>query len=150
MATRVETEQANLKQLLERIKSGQEVVLVQNGRPVARLTPYIQPDTAVTTRRSGQTSGTAVRPTFFTAVHNDDMDREIAAYEAQYTGLVASYLGQYVAFYQGELVDHDQDQVALLKRIDGRFPSAIVLIRQVQPTLPGPIQIRSPHLVESA
>jgi prevent-host-death family protein len=149
MTTTVETEQANLKQLLERIKSGQELVLVQNGRPVARLTPYTQPDTAVTTRRSSQTKVTAVRPTFFTAVNNDDMDREIAAYEAQHAELVASYLGQYVAFYQGALVDHDPDQTALLKRIDGRFPSAIVLIRQVQTTLPGPLQIRSPRLVEN-
>lgn len=150
MATTVDTDQANLKQLVERIKHGQEVILLQNGRPIARLTPYDQPITVAIAHQSNEKNDTAVRPPFFTASNNDAMDKEIAAYEAQHAELLALYLDQYVALYQGKVVDHDPDQTTLLKRIDGRFPSTVVLIRRVQPALPGPLQIRSPRLAKSA
>ena len=34
---------------------------------------------------------------------------ETQAYWGMHPGLVQSYLGQYVAIYQGEVVDHDRD-----------------------------------------
>ena len=41
------------------------------------------------------------------------------------------YPHQYVAIFQGEVVDHDQDELALLKRRNEKYPDDIVLIRQV-------------------
>lgn len=75
------------------------------------------------------------------------MSRETAAYEAMHTTLMATYADEYVAIFGGELVDHDTDQTALLRRIDVRFPNDVVLLKRVRP-LPEPeLRVRSPRLV---
>jgi hypothetical protein len=56
------------------------------------------------------------------------------AYRAMHAELYARYPGQYVAVYQGQLVDHDPDGEALFERIDQRFPDEIVLMTQVRET----------------
>lgn len=77
------------------------------------------------------------------------MDREIAAFEAMQTGLVANYPEQYVAIFQGALVDHDVDKARLLHRIDQSHPGDVVLIRQVRHTPRPPFRLRSPRLQRS-
>jgi hypothetical protein len=75
------------------------------------------------------------------------MAREIAAYEAMHPTLMTAHANEYVAIFGGELVDHDPDQTALLRRIDARFPDDVVLLKRVRP-LPEPeLRIRSPRLV---
>lgn len=75
------------------------------------------------------------------------MAREIVAYEAMHAALMTAYAGEYVAIFGGELVDHDPDQTALLRRIDARFPDDVVLLKRVRP-LPEPeLRVRSPRLI---
>lgn len=59
------------------------------------------------------------------------MDREDAAYQAMHAKLFEKYAGQYVAIHNGELVDADEDEMALYIRIDERFPGEVVLLKRV-------------------
>jgi predicted transcriptional regulator len=74
------------------------------------------------------------------------MEAEISAYEAMHTELLKAYLGQYVAIYQGKLVDFDGDPVALHQRIALTYPGKTVLSRKVQKDAAPVIHIRSPRL----
>ena len=66
------------------------------------------------------------------------MIREEAAYEAMHPELMAHYAGQFVAVYQGQLIDHDQDETALLRRLNAQHPNDVVLMKKVRP-LPEPV-----------
>lgn len=77
------------------------------------------------------------------------MDREIAAFEAMPAALVANYPEQYVAIFQGALVDHDADKALLLDRSAQSHPDDVVLIRQVRHTPRPPFRLRSPRLQRS-
>jgi hypothetical protein len=61
-----------------------------------------------------------------------DWQREKEAFQQLHATLWHQYPGAYVAIHGGQLVDVDQDRVALFKRIDEQFPQKIVLIRQVR------------------
>ena len=85
-----------------------------------------------------------------TAEQEAVMARERAAYEAMHVDLLAAYAGKYVAVHGGQLVDHDADETALLRRIVSRFPGEVVLLKRVVP-LPEPeLRIRSPRLERDA
>ena len=58
---------------------------------------------------------------------------ETQAFWDMHQGLVQSYLGQYVAIYQGEVVDHDRDVSQLEQRVRKRFRLLPVLIAPVKP-----------------
>jgi hypothetical protein len=54
------------------------------------------------------------------------MTAEIDAFTALHPQLLATIPGQFAAVHQGELVDHDVDQMALLRRIERtQRPSAL-------------------------
>lgn len=77
------------------------------------------------------------------------MRRERAAYQTMHPELMAQYAGQYVAVYQGQLIDHDQNEMALLRRLDDQYPDEVVLMKKVRP-LPEPeLRHRSPRLVRN-
>lgn len=61
------------------------------------------------------------------------MNRNVAAYQSLHVQLVKNYLGQYVAIYQGQLVDHDADPIVLLRRVRAKYPNQVVLRRKVEP-----------------
>lgn len=65
---------------------------------------------------------------------------EVAAFGQQHSWLAENYLGEYVAFMNGELIDHDVDHFALRQRIDANFQDQVVLLRQVKESLPQPIR----------
>lgn len=75
------------------------------------------------------------------------MEKEVAAFERLHPTLIEHYLGEYVALHQGQVVDHDHNQIVLADRIESAYPDHVVLIRQVQPQLPPPLLVRSPRLV---
>ncbi len=75
------------------------------------------------------------------------MQREVTTFETMHPDLWEQYPHQYVAFHQGTVVDHDLDELALVQRIDARYPESVVLIRQVLPRLPQPFVFRSPRFV---
>lgn len=71
---------------------------------------------------------------------------ETAAYMAMHSRLMRDYAGQYVAVFNGQLVDHDADETALLRRIETSFPDDVVLLKRVAPIPEPEIRIRSPRL----
>ena len=71
------------------------------------------------------------------------------AYHRLHPELRERYKGQYVAIFQGQLVDHDQDAEVLLERTLARFPDEIVLQRRVEDTPEVILQFRSPRLLAS-
>lgn len=77
----------------------------------------------------------------------DAMDREVAAYEALHAKLWAKYPDQFVAIYEGQVIDADVDEWQLLARLETSHPDDVVLVRQVKPELPGDIVFRSPRFV---
>ena len=77
------------------------------------------------------------------------MQREVNAYEAMHAKLWEQYPNKYIAMYQGQVIDHDDDKIALAIRIEEECPDQVVLIRQVQPELPKPLVIRAPRFVRN-
>ncbi len=73
------------------------------------------------------------------------MQQESIAFHQMHPELLANHLAEYVAIYQGQLVDYDVDQLALVTRIDERYPDAPVLIKQVLPDPEEIYTIRSPR-----
>ncbi len=61
------------------------------------------------------------------------MRRELDAFRVMHADLLAKYPNEYVAIHQGQLIDHDTDQLALFLRIDEQYPDVPVLIKQVSP-----------------
>ncbi len=62
-----------------------------------------------------------------------DPKNEQLAYHALHPILLAKYIGKYIAIYKGKLIDQDDDQLALVDRLDNSHPNQFVLVRQVQP-----------------
>lgn len=60
-------------------------------------------------------------------------EREKAAFHRLHHSLLEQFPGEYVAIYEGRLIDHDGDRVALLERIEATHPDVFVLIRPVKP-----------------
>lgn len=75
------------------------------------------------------------------------MRREEAAYEAMHAELMAEHRGDYVAIYQGELVDYDQDETSLLRRLEEIYPDQVVLMKKVRPLPEATLHFRSPRLL---
>lgn len=78
-----------------------------------------------------------------------DMEREVAAFEALHPQLIASHLGAFVAIREGELIDADPNELALIERVRQRYPAGVILIRKVEQALPPVLNFRSPRLVAS-
>jgi hypothetical protein len=76
------------------------------------------------------------------------MEQEMIAFRAMREALLANYEGQYVAVYQGQVVDHDPDELALVARIDEKYPDAVVLIKRVTPEPDRVLHFRSPRLIQ--
>jgi mannose-6-phosphate isomerase class I len=67
---------------------------------------------------------------FYQDPRQEVMEREVATFEAKHQELVNKYLGQYVAIYQGQLIDFDTDEVGLIERINAKYPNQVVLVRK--------------------
>lgn len=74
------------------------------------------------------------------------MQREIAAYRVMHPQLRETHLGMHVAVFQGQLVDSDQEFLALFLRIQKRYPDEVVLMREVRPEADPVYRILSPRL----
>jgi hypothetical protein len=75
------------------------------------------------------------------------MAREEAAYQTLYDELKTKYAGEYVAIFNGQLIDHDSDELALLRRLDAQYPDDIVLMRKVSAEPEPDLRMRSPRLI---
>jgi hypothetical protein len=79
----------------------------------------------------------------------NEMAREEAAYRAMHAELLAQYAGRYVAIYQGQLVDYDENGAALYLRVRKQYPDEFVLITPVQSEDREIYHVYSPQLAES-
>jgi hypothetical protein len=61
-----------------------------------------------------------------------DIEREIAAFHRLHPMLWSKYAREYAAIHNEELIDHDSDRAALLKRIEKNYPNSFVLVRPVR------------------
>ncbi len=59
------------------------------------------------------------------------LDRQEALFDAAKPQLLATYLGEFVAFEDGIILDHDTHEQALAQRIFTQRPNQDLLIRQV-------------------
>lgn len=77
----------------------------------------------------------------------DDMQREESHYRRLHAELVKQYLGLYVAIYQGQVVDHDQELAAIADRLRQTHPDETVFVRKVELQPERLIRARSPRLI---
>lgn len=78
----------------------------------------------------------------------EQMEREVAAFEAMHEELKEQYLGQFVAIHQGQVMDSDSDEQLLLVRVRQNLSNDVVLFRKVEETLPPVLIFRSPRFVD--
>lgn len=74
---------------------------------------------------------------------------ETQAFWDMHAELVKDYLDQYVAIYQGEVVDHDPDVAQLDQRVRKQFGLRPVLIAPVKPPIKYEIHWRGGRLEEA-
>lgn len=77
----------------------------------------------------------------------ESMERERSAFLVLHDQLKKRYLGQYVAIFDQQVVDHDAELKLLYQRIRQKYPDEFVLIRRVEAN-PEPVyHFRSPRFV---
>ncbi len=84
-------------------------------------------------------------PSFYIDPDQDKMQREVDAFEAMHAVLWEKYPNQYVAVYQGRVIDHDDDEMTLIKRIRAIYPGQIIMVDKVLAQLQSEIVFRSPR-----
>ena len=82
------------------------------------------------------------------AQSTDTIDAEANAFLELHPTLLQNYRGHYVAIYQGQLVDHDTNKLALYARIEAKYPDDFVLMRRVEEQPEREIHFRSPRHIE--
>lgn len=88
-------------------------------------------------------------PAVYVSPQRQQMEHEQQAYERLHGDLVRQYEGQYVAIHGGQLIDHDPDQSALVRRLDAHYPNEVVHVRQVSSEVEEPVlRARSPRLID--
>lgn len=78
--------------------------------------------------------------------NREAMLREAAAFREMHPALWRDYPDRHVAILDGQLVDHDDDPVALLQRVRQNYPGRTVLRRKVGPTPEKVLHFRSPRI----
>ena len=74
-------------------------------------------------------------------------EAEARAFEAMHAHLLKKYRGQFVAIYNGQVVDHDPDKKALYKRVRHRYGRTPVYFQQVTKDVLPTFRQRSPRQV---
>ena len=92
----------------------------------------------------GELLEAAVR-TYLRQLEREKIKAEAKAFRSMHAELVEKYLGQYVAIYDGKVVDHDEDFQSLHSRIRQRFGRQPVLLRRVTAEPERVLVFRSPQ-----
>ena len=87
----------------------------------------------------------AVR-TYLRQLDRERIKAEAQAFQTLHATLVQQYLGQYVAIYNKQLVDHDPEMEALHSRIRQKYGSQPVLLRRVELQPERELTFRSPRI----
>lgn len=81
---------------------------------------------------------------YLKARRHERIQDEIRAYIGLHAKLIEKYLGEWVAIYEHQLVDHDPETINLYRRVRAKYGNAPVLIRQVEPEPDPIIWVRTP------
>ncbi len=100
------------------------VVLERDGEPVAALVPIEEYRQFVAWREKAEQAATR-------QAQLQKFEREREAYLRLKPQLLQTHPGQFVAIYQGEVVDVDQDKQALAERVIERYGNEPVYIQLV-------------------
>jgi hypothetical protein len=76
---------------------------------------------------------------------HDQFEAEARAFEAMHARLLKEYHGQFVAIYNGQVIDHDPDKGALYKRVRRRLGRTPVYFQQVTEDILPTFHLRSPR-----
>ena len=87
---------------------------------------------------------TAVRA-YLRQVEREQIETEAAAFRVMHDELHTQFLGQYVAIYRGEVVDHDFNFQVLHSRIRQQYGRQPVLLRRVEIKPERALTFRSPR-----
>jgi len=71
--------------------------------------------------------------------------REQAAYEAMHADLKETGSGKWVAVHEGQVVDRDDDDVALHRRVRDRYGDIAILLTRVDESPVREIRLRTPR-----
>ena len=74
-------------------------------------------------------------------------EKEIAAFEALKAELLVQFPGQYVAIYQGQVVGHGDNRLALVKEVYSQFGEVACYIEKV--TLEPSRRVRMPSVYKT-
>lgn len=77
------------------------------------------------------------------------VQREMEAFLAMHPMLRDRYLGMHVAILDEQLIDYDQDELALYRRMDTQYPDRFVWLARVEADPLPTLVFRSPRLVTS-
>jgi hypothetical protein len=83
---------------------------------------------------------------YFDVMEQEAIHDETEAFWAMHEQLRGQYVGQYVAIYQGSVIDHDDDVSRLERRTRERFGPLPVLIAPVDPAPPRELRWRGGRL----
>lgn len=87
-----------------------------------------------------------ITPTLYIHPERSAMQDEKAAFLAMHRHIAEEYQNQYVAIFRGQLIDHDQDVLALTGRVERDHSRDMVLITKVVDQPDGVLHFRSPRL----
>jgi hypothetical protein len=78
--------------------------------------------------------------------HKKKISSEQVAYEQIHPGLKSTHFGKWVAVHEGQVVDSDDDDVDLHRRVLARYGDTAVLITRVEDKPTREIRIRTPSI----
>jgi hypothetical protein len=84
-------------------------------------------------------------PPLYVSPDQPKMLREVAAFEAMHPELWEKYPNEFVAVYQGKVIDHDLDEMVLVDRVHETYPNEVITVDKVLPQLQREIIFRSPR-----
>jgi hypothetical protein len=64
-------------------------------------------------------------------LRDEYFDRQEALFDIAKTKLVEMHLGEFVAFEDGEILDHDFNEIELLQRVYAKYGYRDLLIKQI-------------------
>jgi len=139
-------------QLDDRVEDGDEAmtqlaVQVSNAQKAALLIELLSAidfveDVTIMSDSNGSEAAYS-RPYY--SLQHAQMLQEEAAFDTMLPELRHRYPNEFVAMTQQQVVDHDQDEVALANRVHVRYPDALILIRPVLEQPEPPLVFRSPR-----
>lgn len=107
-----------------------KVVLKENGKPIATLTPVI----ANEYEKSESPNGVHERPT--SASSFPEFEQEISAFEALKPELLKQYPGQAVAIFQGKVIATGKNKMEALRNAEKQMGAIRCYVEWVEPETP--------------